>query len=149
VATQHAELAELATIPNHRRRIEAFADHVQDSVALPLQRLEKGLSLLKLEPTRSLLLTTAFAPPALAGLAIRDPAVGCVLGAAAAMGGAWWQVGNMRAGAKAGSPVGYLLDVRDRLTPRTIGSRVRKVLLGTYSRRGTAASAGATRIRRK
>jgi hypothetical protein len=138
VASQKTELAELAAMPPGHRRLEAFAEHVEQTVAQPLQRLERGLRLHKLEPTRSLLLAGEIVPPAGLGVvldAAGSPAVAAAATAAAvAVGSAWWQVKNIRAAAKANSPVGYLLDARDQLSPRTLADRVRMVLQGTYGR---------------
>jgi hypothetical protein len=139
VAVQQEELTELASIPERRRRLEAFAEHVEQRVEVPLRALEKGLRLHKLEPTRSLLLAGSFAPPAAVSAALAtagalNPAIATAVGAVAAIGTAWWQVGNIRAAAKAASPVGYLLDVRDRLTPTGLVDRVRGIYTGTPSR---------------
>jgi hypothetical protein len=76
VATQRAELAELASVPIKRRRLEAFAEHVEHTVETPLRTLEKGLALLRLEPTRSLLLVGSFVPPAARYCRWCDPADG-------------------------------------------------------------------------
>jgi Family of unknown function (DUF6236) len=136
VAAQQAELAELAAIPMPGRRLEAFAEHVEQTIERPLQRLEKGLRLHRLEPARSLLLAGSIAPPLAVGsilTALGTPAVASTAtGALAAIGTAWWQVGGTRRQAKAGSPAGYLLDVRDRLTPKTLAGRARKLLVGSY-----------------
>jgi hypothetical protein len=136
VSSMRHELSELATIPNERRRLESFANHVQQTIEKPLRELEKGLRLHKMETTRSLLLTSSFAPPAAIGAALgaAPPAAATAAGVAAAIGGAWWQVSSIRAKAKTDSPVGYLLDVRDHLTPKTLASRARKILTGTYGR---------------
>ncbi|MEV4387794.1 hypothetical protein AB0J68_19090 [Micromonospora sp. NPDC049580] len=48
----------------------------------------------------------------------------------ATVGGAWWSVSAARRSAKQTSPVGYLLDVRDRLTPQTVASRARALYRG-------------------
>jgi hypothetical protein len=92
----------------------------------------------KLKPTRSLLLAGTVTPPAAVGVALNaagaSPVAATVAGAVVAVGSAWWQVGDIRSDAKAKSPVGYLLDVRDYLTPKTLATRVRKVLRGTYGR---------------
>jgi hypothetical protein len=138
VAAQQSELAVLAALPLERRRLEAFAEHVAHTVELPLRRLEKGLLLHRLEPTRSLLLAGTIAPPAAAGVALNAigaaPAAVTAVGVMAAVGSAWWQVGNIRADVKASSPVGYLLDIRDHLTPKSLAAGARKVLRGTYGR---------------
>jgi hypothetical protein len=138
VAAQQTELAALAALPIRRRRLEAFAEHVEHTVEVPLRKLEKGLLLHKLQPTRSLLLAGTVTAPAAVGVALdtvgASPVAATTAGAVVAVGSAWWQVGTIRADAKAGSPVGYLLDVRDHLTPKTLAARVRKVLRGTYGR---------------
>jgi hypothetical protein len=139
VSSMRDELVELAALPIERRRLESFAAHVQQNIELPLQELEKGLRLHKLEPTRSLVLSGSFAPPAAlgAGLAaggVTSPTAAAAAGAVVAVGGAWWQVSKSRTNAKASSPVGYLLDVRDHLTPKTLTARARKILTGTYGR---------------
>lgn len=137
VERQQVELAELAAIPLTDRRLEAFAEHVAETVERPLRTLEKGLGLLKLEPTRSLLLAGSYAAPAAASpLAGAMPAAAAASAVTAAIGGAWWKISSTRKAAKAQSPVGYLLDVRDHLTPGTVVARARKVLHGTYRQRG-------------
>ena len=134
VAAQRAELAELASVPIRRRRLEAFAAHVEHTVEIPLLKLEKGLLLHRLEPARSLLVAGSFVPPAaVSAVGVMPPAAATAVGALAAVGSAWWQVNRVRESSKAGSPVGYLLDVRDRLTPRTLATRARRILRGTYS----------------
>lgn len=136
IDSQRAELAQLAAIPLQSRRLEAFTEHVAHTVEQPLKKLEKGLRLHRLEPTRSLLLAGSVASP----LAISStltalgtpPVATTTTGTVAAIGAAWWQVETIRQQAKANSPVGYLLDVRDHLTPMTLAGRVRKVLQGSY-----------------
>jgi hypothetical protein len=135
VDSQRAELTELAAIPIRSRRLEAFAEHVEHTMEQPLRKLEKGLQLHRLEPTRSLLLAGSMAPPlAVGGLldAAGATPLATTTGAVVAIGSAWWQVKTIRSQAKANSPVGYLLDVRDLLTPKSLAARVRKVLKGTY-----------------
>ncbi|MGW4682614.1 hypothetical protein ACWEOS_29480 [Micromonospora taraxaci] len=137
VAAQRAELAELASMPIRGRRLEAFAAHVEHTVEIPLQKLEKGLSLHRMEPARSLLVAGSFVPPAAVSVAgAMPPAAATTVGALAAVGSAWWQVNSVRESAKASSPVGYLLDVRDRLTPRTLATRARRIFRGTYNGTG-------------
>jgi Family of unknown function (DUF6236) len=138
VVSRENELAELASIPSGHRQMEAFTEYVQQTIELPLQKLERGMQLLKLDPTRSLVLAGTFVPPAAASEALSAlgarPAIAAATGTAAAIGNAWWQVGNIRKDAKSSSPVGYILDVRDRLTPRTFPAYIRKIFRGTYSR---------------
>ena len=138
VDSRERELTELASIPSGHRQMEAFAEYVQQTIELPLRKLERGMRLHKLDPTRSLILAGTFVPPAAASEALSalgaQPAVAATIGAAAAIGNAWWQVGNIRSAAKSNSPVGYILDVRDRLTPRTLPAYIRKIFRGTYSR---------------
>jgi hypothetical protein len=138
VDSRERELAELASIASDHRQMEAFTEYVQQTIELPLQKLEKGMRLHKLDPTRSLVLAGTFVPPAAASEALSAlgarPAVAATIGTAAAIGNAWWQVGNIRNAAKSNSPVGYILDVRDRLTPRTLPAYIRRIFRGTYSR---------------
>jgi len=135
VAASRAELVELAAIPLKRRRLEAFAEHVEHTVEVPLLRLERSLSLLGFEPARSLLVAGSFAAPAaVAAVVPMTPAAATTVGAVAAVGSAWWQVSRVRDRAKAETPVSYLLDVRDHLTPRTLAARVRRIFRGTYGR---------------
>jgi hypothetical protein len=138
VDSRERELAELASIASDHRQMEAFAEYVQQTIELPLQKLERGMRLHRLDPTRSLVLAGTFVPPAAASEALSalgaPPAVAATIGAAAAVGNAWWQVGNVRNAAKSNSPVGYILDVRDRLTPRTLPAYIRRIFRGTYSR---------------
>jgi hypothetical protein len=142
VQAQRDELTSLAGIRVDRRRLDAFADHVHTTVAQPLERLEKRLSGLGFEPVRSLLLASSFTPPAAVGVLSHQPLLGAATGVTAAVGQAWWQMLQHRAQVRAASPVGYLLDVRDRLTPKTVTTRVRKLLLGTYGRPTRGAAPG-------
>ncbi|MGC5322406.1 DUF6236 family protein [Micromonospora arida] len=140
VTSQQDQLAELAAIPITARRLEAFAEHVQHTVEIPLRSLERGLKLLKLEPTRSLLLAGSFTTPAVMGAAskaahLTHPVATSVASAAVAVGAAWWQLENIRRADKSNSPVGYLLGIRDELTPKSLAARALKVLRGTYGRR--------------
>jgi hypothetical protein len=136
VDSQRSELAELASIPIQSRRLESFAEHVQHTVQRPLEQLEKGLRLHKLEPTRSLFLAGSVAAPLAVSATLEaagmTPHAVTTAGTLAAIGSAWWQVETIREHARASSPVGYLLDVRDLLTPKTLTARVKKVLRGTY-----------------
>jgi hypothetical protein len=138
VESQRAELGELANISNRRRRLEAFAEHVEHTVEQPLRKLEKGLQLHKLEPTRSLLLAGSVAPPLAVGAVLdaahAPPLASATAGTLAAIGSAWWQIETVRRHTRTSSPVGYLLDVRDLLTPKTLAARARKILRGTYGR---------------
>ncbi|WP_374224756.1 DUF6236 family protein [Micromonospora sp. C51] len=134
VASQREELAGLASMPIKRRRLEAFTEHVQHTVEIPLRKLEKGLALHRLEPVRSLIVAGSFVPPAAVSTALTmSPEAATAAGTLAAIGSAWWQVNCVRKSAKASSQVGYLLDVRDRLTPKTLANRARRILRGTYS----------------
>lgn len=138
VNSREKELAELVSIASGDRQMEAFAEYVEQTIKLPLRKLERGMRLHKLDPTRSLVLAGTFVPPAAASEALNAlgarPAVAATIGTAAAVGNAWWQVGNIRNAAKSNSPVGYILDVRDRLTPRTLPAYIRRIFRGTYSR---------------
>lgn len=134
VADQRAELAELAALPLTDRKVGAFTEHIVETVEIPLRKVEKGLSLHKLDPVRSLLLTGSVAAPVVASPLLGSPLAASAAGAASAIGGAWWRVRTIRDDARAASPVGYILDVRDRLTPKTVAARARKFLLGTYGR---------------
>ncbi|MDO3686168.1 DUF6236 family protein [Micromonospora sp. C28ISP2-4] len=134
VVAQREELADLASTPVRHRRLEAFAAHVEKTVEIPLRKLEKGLALHKLEPTRSLIVTGSLVPPAAAtALGAMPPATATTVGALAAVGAAWWQINSVRESAKTNSPVGYLLDARDRLTSKNLATQVRKIFRGTYS----------------
>jgi hypothetical protein len=136
VDQQREELAQLAAIPHQERQLEAFAQHVQLTIEGPLRDLEKALRLHKLEPTRTLMLTSSIGTPAVAGLALSAAGaeVTAAAGVVAAIGGAWWGVSVARKAEKDRSAVGFLLDVRDQLTAPTLANRVRHVLLGTYGR---------------
>jgi hypothetical protein len=136
VEGQRSELTQIATLPIRRRRMEAFAEHVERTVELPLRQLERGLLLHRLEPTRSFILAESFVPPAAATGALNaagaSPTATAATGAVVAIGSAWWQVTQLREAARTQSPVGFLLDVRDQLTPRTMTARIRKLLHGSY-----------------
>lgn len=133
VAGQRRELVELAAVPFDDHRAELFAEHARQTIEAPLRQLEKGMKLFKLDTTRSLAMATGFAPPAALGAMVgAAPVIGSAVGTVAAVGNAWWQVRGIRAKAKAGSPVGYLVDVRDRLEPKKLANSAKKVLSGTY-----------------
>ncbi len=136
VNSRQAELTELAAIPDGPRHLEAFTDYVEHTIDIPLMKLEKGLALHKLEPARSLFLTGTFVPPAAAATALSavgaTPAMATATGTVTAIGNAWWQIANVRRAARSNSPVAYILDVRDRLTPRTLNARIRRIFRGTY-----------------
>lgn len=137
VQDQRDELAQIAALPDRDRQSELFADRVRKSVEIPLQRLEKSLRLLSFETTRSLMMTSSIAPPvavAPALAATHSPAIFAAGGVATAVGSAWWSVSAGRRARVAQSPVGYLLDVRDSLTPKTFTSRARHLFKGTYGR---------------
>ncbi|WP_231640108.1 DUF6236 family protein, partial [Micromonospora sp. NRRL B-16802] len=131
VAGQQQELSTLAGIAYDRQRLEAFAEHVTQTIEVPLKKLERGLALHRMEPTRSLLLAGSFTPPAtVAALTDNVPVAATTVGVAVTVGSAWWSVSAARRSAKQASPVGYLLDVRDRLTPQTVASRARALYRG-------------------
>ena len=136
VDEQQAELTQISAIPNRRGQLDAFVRHVEQTIELPLPRLEKSLKLHKLEPTRSMLLAGTAAPPAAVEAVLTTAHAPLIASTAtatmAAIGSAWWQVETIRSAKKRESPVGYLLDVRDALTPATLPARVHRVLSGTY-----------------
>jgi len=115
-------LTNLAKIPAPERRLEAFAEHVQRTIERPLQALEQGLLLHKLEPARALLLA-GFATPTVIDALSLDSQIARTTAVVVGVGGAWWKVRDVRTQVKIESPVGYLLDVRDRLTPKTLANR--------------------------
>ncbi|MFI7209425.1 hypothetical protein [Micromonospora aurantiaca (nom. illeg.)] len=131
VAGQQQELSTLAGIGYDRQRLEAFTEHVTQTIEVPLKKLERGLALHRMEPTRSLLLAGSFTPPAaVAAFTDNVPVAATTVGVAATVGSAWWSVSAARRSARQASPVGYLLDVRDRLTPQTVASRARALYRG-------------------
>lgn len=136
VDSQRGELAEIAAIPNRKRRLEEFALQVEQTMEVPLQQLEKALRLHNLEPVRSLLLASTFAAPIIAEPVLHathaTPQEGIAAGVVAAVGSAWWSARQERAQIRADSPVAYLLDVRDTLSPHTLPGSIRKFFRGTY-----------------
>jgi hypothetical protein len=135
VRGQQSELRELAALPDPQRRIEAFSEHVEQSIEVPLRELEKSLRLLKLEPARTLMVSGVTAAGSYeVAHAMHSPSVHGTTTAFAAIVGAWWQIKSLRGTATKASPVGYLLDVRDRLTPATLSTRIRKAYTGTAAR---------------
>ncbi|WP_456847567.1 DUF6236 family protein [Cellulomonas sp. P5_C6] len=134
VAKQLDELSEIAALPIERRRLEQFSEHVARSIEQPLRKLEKELLLRKMAPVRSFLMASKHSLPASAAAVLSGAPASAVAtgGVAVAAGGAWWDVQRQRAAAKASSDVGYLLDVRDRLTPHTVVRRAKKLYTGTY-----------------
>jgi hypothetical protein len=138
VETQREELANIAATPHIPRQLEMFAQHFDDTIRLPLERLERGLALHKLEPTRQMLVAGVAAPPALAqvalGLSGAAPAIVTTTGSVAAIGTMWWQVSATRKAQRRSSPAAYLLGVRDALTPATIAAAMSRFYYGVRRR---------------
>jgi Family of unknown function (DUF6236) len=136
INSQRGQLAEIAAIPITNRRLEEFALHVEQTMEIPLQRLEKALHLHNLDSVRSLVLVSSVAAPILAdpvlNMAHATPREGTAAGVVAAVGGAWWSARKEQAQIRTDSPVAYLLDVRDRLSPNTLAGSIRKFFRGTY-----------------
>jgi hypothetical protein len=135
VDSQREELADLAAIPVRQRRLEEFTRQAEETIEIPLQRLERALRLYNLEPVRSLMLMGSFASPFVLDPALHaagaTPHEAVATGVVAAIGAAWWSVRQNRADAREHSPVAYLLDVRDALTPHTLAGGINKFLRGT------------------
>lgn len=125
------DLVELAQIPDELRRIEAFTEHVQQTVEQPLRKLERGMERLKVPTVRQLVVASV-----LGGLptatSLTDPGAspiaGLAVGAAVVIGNAWWSNREDRADLKQESAVGYLLDVQNQLNPRTAFERARELV---------------------
>ena len=136
VEQQNAELAAITSLPPGQRKLDAFADHVRDTVEAPLQRLERGLRLHKLDTVRTMLVTGTLATPPLASLGLDHLGAGSTVGMSVAtvagMGAAWWQVHAARESVRRSSPLSYLLDVRDELTPKTVAGRFQRIVKGSY-----------------
>jgi Family of unknown function (DUF6236) len=134
VAAQRQELERLASIQDPAIYAEAFTHHVRSQVAEPLKQLEHGLKLCGLETVRSVFTMQSFAPPALAVGASEmlhlPPVAATASGISAVIGTAWWQYADARRQQIANSPVGYLLSVNRRLSPRTIVGRRARMLSG-------------------
>lgn len=136
VEHQIRELVEIASTPSERHRAEAFNAHVERTVERPLAKLEQGLALHHIPSARSMLMASSYCAPMPVAVALDQlGANGAVTAGgtvASAFGLAWWGVARQRAAAKEASPVGYLLDVRDRLTPHTVLRRAKRLYTGTY-----------------
>lgn len=137
VGEQAEELARIASVPLEKIQLEHFNERIQRTVEVPLRRLERGLKLHKIASARSLLLTKAFTPPLAVGSALALGGLDSVravatAGVASAVGVAWWDVEERRSQLRSESPVGYLLDVRDRLTPKNFVSQAKRLYSGTY-----------------
>lgn len=126
------DLVDLTQIPDELRRIEAFTEHVEQTVEQPLRKLERGMNLLKVPTVRELLVTSVLAPPTAASLtdAGATPVAALTIGAAALVGNAWWSNREKQAALKQGAAVCYLLDVRNQLNPRTALGRARDLVTG-------------------
>ncbi|MER7609192.1 DUF6236 family protein [Nocardioides sp. NPDC127503] len=127
------DLLELAQIPDDIRRIEAFTEQVQETVEQPLRNLERGMNQLKVPTVRELFVSTLLAPTTAASLthAGATPATAFTAGTAVVVGNAWWSIHEKRSALKKGAAVGYLLDVRSQLTPKTALGRARDLVIGT------------------
>jgi Family of unknown function (DUF6236) len=129
--TQQSKLREEAALPDARRRMQALSEHVEQSIEIPLRELEKGLRLHKLEPVRTIMVASATVVATnVEEHSMHAPSVQVATTTLAAIVGAWWHIGRLRSAAKKASPVGYLLDIRDRLTPKTLRDRIQKVYTG-------------------
>lgn len=133
IGDMQQDLLELAQIPDDRRRIEAFTEHVQETVEQPLRKLERGMNLLKVPTVRELFVSSFLAPPTAVSLthAGASPATAFTAGAAVVVGNAWWSIREKQSALKQGAAVGYLLDVRSKLTPKTALGRARDLVIGT------------------
>ena len=119
VRSLSGEISQLATVEDPRAR-EAHLRHVVDTQVQPrVRELEKGMRLLKLEPVRAVLSWKDVPVPAVvAGLAalggvpapVTVAATGAVLTIATVVN--TWRRGRQM---RAESPVGYLLDLKNRL----------------------------------
>lgn len=136
VAEQADELVSIASVAVDQRRLEAFSEHAQRQIERPLRDLERGLALHRLPTVRTMLTASSFAAPAVVTTVVGgwdQPVVAKAAETVAAIGVAWWLgVRPDRARLRAASPVGYLLGVRERLTPTTFANSVGKFFAGTY-----------------
>ncbi|MEV0949278.1 DUF6236 family protein [Promicromonospora sp. NPDC050249] len=136
VAKQADELAQIASLPVDHRRLETFNEHVEKHIKKPLQDLERGLALLRLPTTRTMLTASSFAAPAGVTAAtnlLDQPVIAASLETVAVVGTAWWTGVRLdRKNLRTESEVGYLLGVREQLTPKTLANRARKLWAGTY-----------------
>lgn len=136
VEAAEAELEAVAALQTEQRRLDAVANHVQRTIEVPLRELERGLRLNRIEPARAMLVSGSLAAPPIAG-SVLDTAglagtvIGQSVGAALAVGAAWWQVGEARRVRRETSPMSYVLGVRDELTPKTFARKVRRIWTGT------------------
>jgi hypothetical protein len=136
VAKQADELAQIAAIPVEHRKLETFNEHVEKHVKKPLEDLERGLALLRLPTTRTMLTASSFAAPAGVAAAtnlLDQPVIAAGVETVAVVGTAWWTgVRHDRKKLRTESEVSYLLGVREQLTPKTLANRARKLWAGTY-----------------
>jgi hypothetical protein len=136
VAKQADELAQIAAIPVEHRKLETFNEHVEKHVKKPLEDLERGLALLRLPTTRTMLTANSFAAPAGVAAAtnlLDQPVIAAGVETVAVVGTAWWTgVRHDRKKLRTESEVSYLLGVREQLTPKTLANRARKLWAGTY-----------------
>ncbi|TDW66216.1 DUF6236 family protein [Kribbella pratensis] len=137
VEAAEAELEEVAALQTEQRRLDAVANHVQRSIEAPLRDLERGLQLNRIEPARAMLVSGSLAAPPIAGnlldtSGLAGTVIGQSVGAALAVGAAWWQVGEARRVKREASPMSYVLAIQDELTPKTFAQKVRRVWTGTH-----------------
>jgi hypothetical protein len=136
IQAAEAELESVADLVTEQRRLDAVADHVQRRIEVPLRDLERGLRLNRIEPVRAMMISGSLAAPPVAGTVLEHAGVagtvvGQSVGAALAVGAAWWQVGEARRAERESSPMSYILGVRDQLTPKTFAQKVRRIWTGT------------------
>lgn len=136
VAKQADELAQIASISVDHRELETFNEHVEKHIKKPLEDLERGLKLLRLPTTRTMLTASSFAAPAGVAAAtslLDQPVIAAGVETVAVVGTAWWTgVRHDRKKLRTESEVSYLLGVREQLTPKTLANRARKLWAGTY-----------------
>lgn len=130
VDNMRQDLVELTQIPNELRRVEAFTEHVAQTVEQPLRKLERGMKQLKVPTIRELVVASILGPPTANSLtdAGAAPIAGLAVGAAVVVGNAWWSSNAKKTELKQESAVGYLLDVRNQLNPKTAFERARELV---------------------
>jgi hypothetical protein len=135
-----ADLAEISQVPDPGVRDAKFANRVESLIKAPVDAMERELGRLGLKPARAILSMQTLAPPAVLGLIANSaglpPVVTSAGVAAGCLAGATGTVLDQRRQVLASHPAGYLLGLRQELSPGDTVARIRAGIRRAIPRSG-------------
>lgn len=135
-----ADLAEISQVPDPGVREAKFANRVESLVKARIDTIERELGRLGLKPARAILSLQTLAPPAVLGLladsAGLPPIVTSAGVAAGCLAGATSRALDQRKQVLTSHPAGYLLGLRQELSPGDTVARIRTIIRRTVPRSG-------------